>query len=130
MFLYSDGVFQKLNLVSSPVSTCKMAPFGFVLVVLLLGASRTFAGMCMLDGNFCVGGTAGAAAQNCACGTRGTAGWLQLLLAAVARTMHHHVGFCVCCHPFHAAASFAYSSGNRLYADGRPFYHLGVNAYW
>lgn len=29
-----------------------------------------------------------------------------------------------------AAASFAYSSGNRLYADGRPFYHMGLNAYW
>jgi hypothetical protein len=29
-----------------------------------------------------------------------------------------------------AAASFAYSSGNRLYADDRPFYHMGLNAYW
>lgn len=37
--------------------------------------------------------------------------------------MHAHV-------PGHLAASFVSRSGNQLYADGKPFYHLGFNAYW
>lgn len=26
--------------------------------------------------------------------------------------------------------SVVYRSGNQLYADGKPFYHIGFNAYW
>jgi len=28
------------------------------------------------------------------------------------------------------AASFVTRSGNQLYKDGKPFYHVGFNAYW
>jgi len=28
------------------------------------------------------------------------------------------------------AVSFVYRSGDQLYSEGKPFYHIGFNAYW
>lgn len=73
-----------------------------------------------------IGSRGAAASERCGAAQAQGSAQAECSIAPMCGSHKQHIALL----PFLCAVTFVTRSGNQLYADGRPFYHVGFNGVW